>query len=164
MVRFECVVLDNVIRRVSEVDIRMPNLTGIDVVTAFLEFDGQILILRRNNSVKTMKEKWGAVSGYLENNDPLRQAIIEINEETGLDNSKIQLVRSGDVLLAIDPENPNTSYNIHPYLFQSKSRKVILSREHDRFKWITMNELWRYDTVPKLKEAYESVAGSLQAT
>jgi 8-oxo-dGTP diphosphatase len=164
MVRFECVVLDNVIRRVSEVDIRMPNLTGIDVVTAFLEFDGQILILRRNNSVKTMKEKWGAVSGYLENNDPLRQAIIEINEETGLDNSKIQLVRSGDVLLAIDPDNPNTSYNIHPYLFQSKSRKVILSREHDRFKWITMNELWRYDTVPKLKEAYESVAGSLQAT
>jgi 8-oxo-dGTP pyrophosphatase MutT (NUDIX family) len=157
-------VLDNVIRRVSEVDIRMPNLTGIDVVTAFLEFDGQILILRRNNSVKTMKEKWGAVSGYLENNDPLRQAIIEINEETGLDNSKIQLVRSGDVLLAIDPENPDTSYNIHPYLFQSKSRKVILSREHDRFKWITMNELWRYDTVPKLKEAYESVAGSLQAT
>ena len=164
IVRFECVVLDNVIRRVSEVDIRMPNLTGIDVVTAFLEFDGQILILRRNNSVKTMKEKWGAVSGYLENNDPLRQAIIEINEETGLDNSKIQLVRSGDVLLAIDPENPDTSYNIHPYLFQSKSRKVILSREHDRFKWITMNELWRYDTVPKLKEAYESVAGSLQAT
>jgi 8-oxo-dGTP diphosphatase len=164
IVRFECVVLDNVIRRVSEVDIRMPNLTGIDVVTAFLEFDGQILILRRNNSVKTMKEKWGAVSGYLENNDPLRQAIIEINEETGLDNSKIQLVRSGDVLLAIDPENPDTSYNIHPYLFQSKSRKVVLSREHDRFKWITMNELWRYDTVPKLKEAYESVAWSLQAT
>ena len=27
-----------------------------------------------------------------------------------------------------------------------------------------MNELWRYDTVPKLKEAYESVAGSLQYT
>lgn len=157
-------VFDNVISRVPEVDIRMPNLTGIDVVTAFLESDGQILILRRSNSVKTMKEKWGAVSGYLENNDPLRQAIIEIYEETGLDSSKIQLVRSGDLLLAIDPENPGTSYNIHPYLFQSKSRNVTLSREHDRFKWITMNELWKYDSVPKLKEAYESVAGSLHAT
>lgn len=145
------------------VDIRMPNLPGIDVVTAFLEFDSQILILRRSNSVKTMKEKWGAVSGYLENNDPLRQAIKEINEETGLDSSKIRLVRSGDVLVAIDPENPDTSYNIHPFLFQSKSRRVILSREHDRFKWITMKELWRYDTVPKLKEAYESVAESLRA-
>lgn len=145
------------------VDIRMPNLPGIDVVTAFLEFDSQILILRRSNSVKTMKEKWGAVSGYLENNDPLRQAIKEINEETGLDSSKIRLVRSGDVLVAIDPENPDTSYNIHPFLFQSKSRRVILSREHDRFKWITMKELWRYDTVPKLEEAYESVAESLRA-
>jgi len=145
-------------------DRRMPKLSGIDVVTAFLEFDGQILILRRSNSVKTMKEKWGAVSGYIENNDPLRQAIIEIYEETGLDSSKIKLVRSGDVLAAIDPENPDTSYNVHPYLFQSISRKVILSREHDRFKWITMKELWRYNTVPKLKEAYESVAGSLNAT
>lgn len=144
-------------------DIRMLNLPGIDVVTAFLEYDSQILILRRSNSVKTMKEKWGAVSGYLENNDPLRQAIKEINEETGLDSSKIRLVRSGDVLVAIDPENPDTSYNIHPFLFQSKSRRVILSREHDRFKWITMKELWRYDTVPKLKEAYESVAESLHA-
>jgi 8-oxo-dGTP diphosphatase len=144
-----------------KVEIRMPKFTVIDVVTAFLEFDGLVLILRRSTSVRTMKEKWGAVSGYLEKNDPLTQAIIEINEETGLDSSKIQLVRSGNVLLAIDPENPNTSYNIHPYLFQSKSGKIILSREHDRFKWITMKDLWRYNTVPKLKEAYESVAGSL---
>jgi 8-oxo-dGTP diphosphatase len=142
----------------------MPTLTRIDVVTAFLEFNSQILILRRSTSVRTMKKKWGAVSGYLENNDPLRQAIVEINEETGLDNGKIKLVRAGDVLVAIDPENQSTSYIIHPYLFQSKSRKIRLSREHDRYKWITMNELWRYDTVPKLKEAYESVVGSLQYT
>ena len=142
----------------------MPNLARIDVVTAFLEFNSQILILRRSTSVRTMKKKWGAVSGYLENNDPLRQAIVEINEETGLDNGKIKLVRVGDVLMAIDPENQNTSYIIHPYLFQSKSRKIRLSREHDQYKWITMNELWRYDTVPKLKEAYESVAGSLKYT
>jgi len=142
----------------------MPDLGKIDVVTAFLEFDSKILILRRSSTVRTMKGKWGAVSGYLENNDPLEQAIIEINEETGLDNGKIKLVSSGDVLLAIDPENPNTSYNIHPYLFRSKSRNIRLSREHDRYKWISMNELWRYDTVPKLKEAYENVAGSLHDT
>jgi 8-oxo-dGTP pyrophosphatase MutT (NUDIX family) len=141
----------------------MPNLTGVNVITAFLIFDHQILILRRSSNVKTMKEKWGAVSGYLENNDPLRQAIIEIYEETGLDSSKIELVRSGNVLVAIDPEDASTAYNIHPFLFHSKSKKVILSREHDQFRWVTMNELRRYDTVPKLKEAYESVAGSLHA-
>lgn len=141
----------------------MPNLTGINVITAFLIYNHQILILRRSSNVKTMKEKWGAVSGYLENNDPLRQAIIEIYEETGLDSSKIELVRSGNVLVATDPENAGTAYNIHPFLFHSKSKKVILSREHDQFRWVTMNELRRYDTVPKLKEAYESVAGSLHA-
>jgi 8-oxo-dGTP pyrophosphatase MutT (NUDIX family) len=146
------------------IGIRMSNPAGIDVVTAFLEFDGQILILRRSKRVKTMKEKWGAVSGYLENRDPLSQAIIEVYEETGLDSSAIKLVRSGDVLGVIDPENPDTSYNVHPFLFQSKSGKVILSREHDQFRWISMNELWKYDTVPKLKEAYESVTGSLYST
>ncbi len=140
-------------------DIRM----SIDVVTAFLEFDGQILILRRSNRVKTMKEKWGAVSGYIENRDPLSQAIIEVYEETGLDSSTIKLMRSGDVLAVIDPENPDTSYNVHPFLFQSKSRKVILSREHDQFKWITMKELWKYNTVPKLKEAYENVTDLLHS-
>jgi 8-oxo-dGTP pyrophosphatase MutT (NUDIX family) len=139
----------------------MSKLTRINVVTAFLEFDGQILILRRSNSVKTMKEKWGAVSGYIENNDPLRQAVIEIYEETGLDSSKIKLVRSGEVLAVIDSEKPDTSYNVHPYLFHCESGEVILSREHDQFKWITMKEIWKYDTVPKLKEAYESVAESL---
>jgi 8-oxo-dGTP pyrophosphatase MutT (NUDIX family) len=142
----------------------MSNPTGIDVVTAFLEFDGKILILKRSKSVKTMKEKWGAVSGYLENKDPLSQAIIEVYEETGLDSSTIKLVRSGDVLAVIDPGNPDISFNVHPFLFQSKSGKVILSREHDQFKWINMNELWKYDTVPKLKEAYESVTGSLYST
>jgi len=142
-------------------DIRMPKFTGIDVVTAFLESDGQILILRRSKSVKTMKEKWGAVSGYVENRDPLSQAFMEVYEETGLDSSAIRLIRSGDVLTVIDPENPETSYDVHPFLFQSKSRKIILSREHDQFRWISIKELWKYDTVPKLKEAYANVTGSL---
>ena len=139
----------------------MPTDAGINVVTAFLKFDNQILILRRSNKVKTMKNKWGAVSGYLEDNDPLTQAFIEINEETGLKRAEIQLLLPGDVLLAIDPENPKISYNVHPYLFRSKTRKVMLSKEHDQFKWITINDLWKYDTVPKLKEAYESAEGTL---
>jgi 8-oxo-dGTP pyrophosphatase MutT (NUDIX family) len=144
-------------------DIRMSNPAGIDVVTAFLEFDGQILILRRSKRVKTMKEKWGAVSGYIENRDPLSQAIIEVYEETGLDSSTIKLMRSGDLLAVIYPENPDITYNVHPFLFQSKSGKVILSREHDQFKWITMKELWKYNTVPKLKEAYENVTDLLHS-
>ena len=142
----------------------MPKDTSINVVTAFLKFDSEILILRRSKKVKTMKEKWGAVSGYLENNEPLTQAIMEIYEETGLNSNEVQLLSSGDVLSALDPENSEISYNVHPYLFRSKSRKVRLSREHDQFEWIPVNELWRYDTVPKLKEAYESVAGPLEAT
>lgn len=138
---------------------RMWSPKRINVVTAFLENGDRILILRRSSNVKTMKGKWGAVSGYLETNDPSEQAIIEINEETGLSNGDIQFVRAGKVVQATDPDNPNSVYAVHPYLFHAKSRKIRLSSEHDLCRWVPIEDLWRYDAVPKLKEAWESVRG-----
>lgn len=136
---------------------KMESPKRINVVTAFLENDDRILILRRSSRVKTMKGKWGAVSGYLEANDPSEQAVIEITEETGLSNDDIQLVRAGEVIQATDPDNPDSVYAVHPYLFHTKSRKIRLSSEHDLCRWVAIEDLWRYDAVPKLMEAWESV-------
>jgi 8-oxo-dGTP diphosphatase len=136
---------------------RMESPVMVEVVTAFLENDNRILILRRSTKVRTMKGKWGAVSGYLEDNDPLRQAVVEIKEETGLNNSDIQFIRSGHIVEATDPDGSDIRYIVHPYLFHSKGIEIILSSEHDQCKWIALNEMSKYDTVPKLKEACESV-------
>jgi 8-oxo-dGTP diphosphatase len=130
----------------------------VDVVTAFLENDNNILILRRSTKVRTMKGKWGAVSGYLENLDPLTQAILEIKEETGLSNDNIRFIRSGAVIEASDPDSSSIIYIVHPHLFHSKSREIVLSFEHDRYKWVTVDELSSYEMVPKLIEAYKRVA------
>ena len=56
-----------------------------DIITAFIEYRGKILLLRRSQKVKTMKGKWAGVSGYIEKSEePVTRAVTEIEEETGL--------------------------------------------------------------------------------
>jgi ADP-ribose pyrophosphatase YjhB (NUDIX family) len=56
-----------------------------NIVTAFIEYQGKVLLLRRSQKVKSMKGKWAGVSGYIETQqEPLRQAFKEVREETGL--------------------------------------------------------------------------------
>ena len=49
-----------------------------------------------------MKGMWGGISGYLENEDPLVQALKEIREESGLLESQVDLLRSAEPLEARD--------------------------------------------------------------
>ena len=104
----------------------------IRVVTVFLEHGGRILLLKRSSRVRTMKGMWAGISGYLENEDPLAQALKEIREESGLTESQVTLLRSADPLEATDAQLPNIIWIVHPYLFQSSTQSI---------KWIgnTMN-------------------------
>ncbi|MRN40191.1 MAG: hypothetical protein FIO02_04015, partial [Nitrosopumilales archaeon] len=45
----------------------------VDIITVFLEHDKKILILKRSQKVKTMKTKWGGISGYIEQEEPVRR-------------------------------------------------------------------------------------------
>ena len=60
------------------------NLNYTNIVTSFLKNDDQILILKRSNKVKSMKNLWAGISGIIEKDDlsPLSRAEIEIFEET----------------------------------------------------------------------------------
>ena len=72
----------------------------IKVITVFLIHEGKILLLKRSPKVRTMKGMWGGISGYLENEDPLVQALKEIREESGLLESQVDLLRSAEPLEA----------------------------------------------------------------
>ena len=126
----------------------------VDVVTVFLEYKGKILILRRSKKVRTMKYKWAGISGYIENtNSPLKQALIEIREETGLSNEKIKFVRSSPPLEATGIDSPNTLWIVHPYLFHTYTNQIKIDWEHDEYKWINPREIANYECVPKLQDA-----------
>ena len=56
-----------------------------NIVTSIIKHQEKILLLKRSDRVKTMKNVWSGVSGIIENDDesPLSRAKIEIFEEKG---------------------------------------------------------------------------------
>ena len=135
-----------------------------DIVTAFIEYRGKILLLRRSQKVKTMKGKWAGVSGYIEKSEePVRRAITEIKEETGFTDENIKFLEEGKPLEAADNMRPNNiTWVVHPFYFRSNTDDVQLDWEHDAYKWIHPSELEKFDTVPRLKEAFDRVFFNLE--
>ena len=65
------------------------------IVTSFIKYNDQILILKRSEKVRSMKGLWSGVSGIIENDEiPTNRAKIEIFEEVGIKENKINLVKS----------------------------------------------------------------------
>jgi translation initiation factor 2B subunit (eIF-2B alpha/beta/delta family)/ADP-ribose pyrophosphatase YjhB (NUDIX family) len=133
------------------------------VVTSFLQSDQKILLLRRSSKVGSYQGRWAGVSGYLEEGeDPLQRAKTEIEEELGLSSTQARLVRSGELLRAFD-EQKETVWIVHPFLFEAREQNLRLDWEHAESRWIHPDDLRLYETVPKLKEAFERVRWDLRA-
>jgi 8-oxo-dGTP pyrophosphatase MutT (NUDIX family) len=129
------------------------------VVTCFLESDGEVLILRRSRQVGSYQGKWAGVSGYIETTAD-EQALVEIEEETGLSQENLKLINKGEPL-SIEDERIGIKWVVHPYLFHIEDRgKIKIDWEHKETRWIKPEAIGNYQTVPKLKEtlaqAYKS--------
>jgi 8-oxo-dGTP diphosphatase len=137
--------------------------TRNNVVTAFIEYGGEVLLLRRSQRVKTMKGKWAGVSGYIEAYEkPLVRALKEIEEETGLTQKNVQILREGRLLEVADDTWPDTIlWVVHPFYVRTNSNAVTLDWEHDQYKWVNPNEIGNLETVPRLKEALDRVYPSI---
>ena len=127
-------------------------------VTSFLESDNEILILLRSQQVSTYPGKWGGISGALDNDKTIdEQAVVEIEEETGVSREYLKLLKKGEPVF-IDDEERNLRKVIFPYLFHIEDRnEVRIDWEHDQLKWIKPEDIDKYDTMPKLKELLEQV-------
>ena len=132
------------------------NLVEKNVVTCFLESDGEILILQRSDLVGSYQGSWAGVSGYVETT-PDEQTLVEIAEETGLSGDDIELIRKGEPLSTEDDEL-GVRWVVHPYLFHISDRdKVRIDWEHKKARWIKSEDMVNYHTVPKLREALARV-------
>ena len=125
----------------------------IHAVTSFLESENEILILLRSERVSTYAGKWAGISGALDNDNTAdEQAIVEIEEETGLSREDIKLIKKGEPLI-FDDMNLKVRKVIYPYLFHIEARdKIKIDWEHKQLKWIKPEDIDKYDTMPRLKE------------
>lgn len=125
-------------------------------VTSFIESKGKILILLRSELVRTHPNKWGGISGSIDNDKTAdEQAMIEIEEETGLSAENILLIKKGEPIIINDEHHMKV---IHPYLFHVKNRDAIkLNWENKQIKWIRPEDIDKYDTMPRLKDTLAQV-------
>lgn len=128
------------------------------IVTSFIQDEQKLLILRRSNKVKTMKGLWAGISGIIEKNEvPLTRAKIEIYEETGISEDKIRLVKNADKLRIHSPQYENHEWEIFPFLFEAKNPDIKLNWENSEYRWITIDELKNYNTVPSLEKVLQNL-------
>jgi len=130
------------------------DLNYTNIVTSFLKNHDKILILKRSDKVKSMKNLWAGISGIIEKDDlsPLSRAEIEIFEETGIKQEQINLLKESQQMKIVSVQYKNHEWNIFPFLFSTKNSKIKLNWENSDFKWIELNESKNYETVPELEK------------
>ena len=121
------------------------------VVTSILRYQSKILILKRSSKTKSMQNRWGCISGYLEPyEDQLTRALTEIFEETGIGYEQLILQKIlYPVPVVLDDK---VTFVIQPFCFSSKVDCVKLNWEHIEFKWIRIVDTKFFDLVPKLDD------------
>ena len=123
------------------------------IVTSFIKYNDQILILKRSEKVRSMKGLWSGVSGIIENNEnPIDRAKIEIFEEVGIKEKEIRLVKKLEKMKIQSQQYKNHEWEIFPFLFETNNENVELNWENSEFKWIKPKELKNYQTVPSLEK------------
>ncbi len=123
------------------------------IVTSFIKNNEKLLILKRSTKVKSMKGLWAGISGIIEENEePLKRAKIEIFEEVGITEDVITLVSSAEKMKIDSPQYENHEWEIFPFLFEAKNPTIKLNWENSEFKWINVEELENYETVPSLQK------------
>ncbi|ORY03354.1 nagb/rpia/CoA transferase-like protein [Basidiobolus meristosporus CBS 931.73] len=120
------------------------------VVTSFIVVD----------SFAFVRNHWAGVSGSIEEQDknPLERALTEIKEELALNRDSVALIRPGKPLTFLSKEL-ETEWTVFPFLFRLlvEPNQIQLDFEHVDKKWIKVEELSTFETVPNLREALERV-------
>ena len=128
------------------------------IVTSFIKNNEKFLLLKRSNQVKTMKGLWAGISGVIEKDEePINRAKIEIYEEIGLSEDKIRFLKSGSKMKVHSPQYENHEWEIFPFLFEAQNPEIKLNWENSEYRWITIDEIENYQTVPSIDKVLFSL-------
>ena len=117
-----------------------------DVVSCFLEYNGEILLLHRPEH-KNQGGKWGVPAGKTENGETLVQAIIrELREETSFVLAEEKKLLYFGKMFVKHPAYDFT-YHIFHLPLSEKPNIILNPEEHQDFRWITPKDSLKIDLV-----------------
>lgn len=141
-----------------------PGRSYVRVATAVLTNGGRILLVRRSARMSTMAGMWSCVSGVIEGGEAaVDRALAEIGEEVGMQPCDVSLLRSGEPLRIDDPADgrrPRAGWEVNPFLFEARSRRVVLNWENSEYVWVGRDCLGEYEAVPRLGEVVGGLLGA----
>jgi 8-oxo-dGTP pyrophosphatase MutT (NUDIX family) len=106
------------------------------IVLAVVRCGDRICVAKRSHFVATSRGLWSVVTGYLETGThPEQQAWTELSEELGLDLPDLILRRRLPPVPLTSPAR-GKAFLVYPFLFDSRSSKVVLNWEHDAVQWV----------------------------
>ena len=128
------------------------------IVTSFIKDNDKFLLLKRSDKVKTMKGLWAGISGVIEKDEePINRAKIEIFEELGITEVKIKFLKAAEKMKVHSPQYENHEWEIFPFLFEVEDPIIKLNWENSEYKWITIDEIDSYQTVPSINKVLFSL-------
>lgn len=105
-----------------------------------------------------MKGLWGGISGVIEGNeDPLFRAKKEIQEEVGITEKDLTLVKSANKIEVQSLQYANHKWIVFPFLFSAQEPKIKLNWENSEYRWIDASDISKYQTVPSLDKVLASL-------
>jgi predicted NUDIX family phosphoesterase len=132
--------------------------TKAPVINCFLQYQDEILLLKRGKKVGNYQGKRNSIAGYIDDSTALlEKAKQEVREEVCIGEDDIAHIIVGSPLECFDEEIGKTRL-IYPFIFQLKTKvSPKLDREHTTCQRVKQDELTKYDIVKDLDKTLESM-------
>lgn len=116
--------------------------------------DNKILIIQRSADEEAFPNLWEFPSGKRENFEPSEDAVTrEVKEETNLDVKVLKPISTFEY--KVEKENEIRDATQINFLVEYISGDVKISNEHQAFKWISKNEMNKYNLTDSTKKVIE---------
>ncbi len=125
----------------------------IVAVSLIIECDGCVLFMHRSNTKDHAAGEWEFVSGRLEYDETIKQAVMrEAAEETGL---TLEIVNVFDTFQF--RRGPNLDYAVGiTFHCQKLAGEVRLSSEHDDYHWQSLNKDLEIELQPGVLDCFNA--------
>ncbi len=132
-------------------------------VLVFVIFENELFLGKRSEKVRAHQGKWDVIAGYFDEMvTPEQKALIELKEETGIEEKYVMGIHAEELFSNPDPEDPSRVwYDIPVFITLQKKPEVKLDFEHTEHAWVPFEEIENYDIVSLFRKNLEQIKAKL---